>query len=148
MEGEKGRGTLVSGLEGFLSGIAVSLFALKCEAIGSTEAEGAGLNLAEAHRTRRRNPVIMLQDVVERAGGCIVGVQAGPTKARLGGSLKVLNMLKMEKVKFSFQVCHLASAVQQNKLSINERHLKREPRAHNFRFFRPPAHQIHFFPSG
>lgn len=91
--GVKERGTLVSGFEGFLNGIAVSLFALKREAIGSTEAEGAGLNLAEAHRKRQRNPVIMLQDVVEKKNSAmcrrviaLLEWKAGPTKARLGGS--------------------------------------------------------------
>lgn len=57
---------MVSGFEGFLNGVAVSLFALKREAIGSTEAESAGLNLAGAHQLRHRNAVIMLQDVAEK----------------------------------------------------------------------------------
>lgn len=57
---------MVSGFEGFLNGVAVSLFWLKREAIRSTEAKGAGLNLAEARQLRHRNVVIVLQDVVRR----------------------------------------------------------------------------------
>lgn len=50
----------------FSNAVAVSLFALKREAIGSSEAERAALNLAEAHQLRHRNAVIMLQDVEKR----------------------------------------------------------------------------------
>lgn len=62
---------MVSGFEGFLNGVAVSLFALKREAIESTEVESTGLNLAEAHQLRHRNAVIMLQDVAAKRNSTI-----------------------------------------------------------------------------
>lgn len=76
---------MVSGFEGFLNGVAVSVFALKREAMWSAEAEGAGLNLAEAHQLRHRNAVIMLQDVVEKRKWTI-----SPNKGLVGGNLTTL----------------------------------------------------------
>lgn len=70
---------MVSGLEGFLNGVAVSLLELKHEAIISTEAEGAGLNLAEARQLRHRNAVVMLQEFVKTR--ILIMCKYIPTKA-------------------------------------------------------------------